>query len=126
MAFSLVANTAKGTADTVSVTTDAIDTTGADLIVINTATFITSDRGVAVTDSKGNTWTPLTQYDGSDSTTRLYYSLNPTVGTGHTFTATSTGTVAVVYPSIQVSAWSGAHDTASYDVENGATGSAKA
>src|SRR3990167_7216256 len=107
MAYALIASTAK----TGSVTTDAIDTTGANLIVIGLAGDITD----APTDSKGNTWSVLGQGDaGADGTIVLtYYSFNPTVGSGHTFTWGED------YGVIMVSAWSGAASTP-FDQENDA------
>lgn len=48
---------------------------------------------------------------------QIFYAQNPTVGTGHTFTYTSTAK----YPSITVTAWSGTATTSVFDVENGAT-----
>jgi len=61
----------------------AIDTTGAKLLVISVGYFATIGT---VSDSKGNSWTPLTERTtGSTAKHRFYYVLNPVVGTGHTF-----------------------------------------
>jgi hypothetical protein len=102
------AGSANGSSVFSTVSTAAIDTSGADLIVI--ATHYTQSDGKAVTpsDSKGNTWTasPSQQTAPTSSTgIRFWYCLNPTVGSGHTFTfpAASSG---VLHPSITVSAWS--------------------
>ena len=58
MAIALVANTFKQSVLGATVTTDAIDTTGANLLIVLVDDFQT-DASV-LTDSKGNTWTPLT------------------------------------------------------------------
>lgn len=110
----LIANV--GTAGTVNgVTTSAIDTTGANFIVINVHWYdlITTDG--TLTDSKSNTWTPLTKRlgTGQDNSIQLFYSFNPTVGTNHTFTYNGTAT----YPSIEVQAWNNLA-TSPFDVEN--------
>lgn len=70
------------------VTTDALDTTGADCLVV----VVSSLSGTpTVTDSKANTWgaPSLTRLD-VDSVARLscWVCLPTSVGTGHTFTAT--------------------------------------
>ena len=83
-------------------TSAAIDTTGATLLVIAQAGL---NAGTPTpTDSKGNTWTALTEYAGGNLSVRLYYCANPTVGTGHTFTALWGGGS---YASIAVAAFSG-------------------
>jgi hypothetical protein len=106
---------------TTNPTTASIDTTGANLIVCGTAN---SGSGAVptVTDSKSNTYTGLTATIGAASSVRirLYYVLNPTVGTGHTFTASATGTT---FLSIACQAYNGVKTTSAFDVENGAAGS---
>jgi hypothetical protein len=68
-----------------SPTTSAIDTTGARFIV---ASVSINGTGSALSDSKGNTWTALTERVPSPGYphNRLFYCINPTVGAGHTFT----------------------------------------
>lgn len=105
---------AGGTAN--GVTSGSADSTGSSDITINVAWYPGSGDPT-VSDSKGNTWTPLTaQNSSSISKNRLYYCHNPTVGSGHTFSANGTGT----YPSIQVVGFSGGA-ASPFDVENGAT-----
>lgn len=110
MAFSLIAHTVGAQGG--STTTPAIDTTGANLIVVTVGCFGAS---AGISDSKGNTWTALTSRGAANFFTRIYYCLNPTVGSGHTFTQGSG------FPTVCVTAWSGAHATSVFDVENGAT-----
>lgn len=114
MTWALISNVAAGSTTGDNVTTAAMDTTGANFLVLSLS-YLTA-QSVTISDSKGNTWTPRTAANGNLSSSRLYYVEAPTVGTGHTFTATSTGGV----PSIAVAAFSGGAASASYDVENGA------
>lgn len=118
MAFSLIADVSD-TGGGSGGTTAAIDTTGADLLVLCTS-FYGGGGGNAptVSDSKSNSWTTLTEYPGSGSSTSyiMHYCLPSSVGTGHTFTVSGSGS----YSSIHAGAWSGAHATSSFDVENGA------
>lgn len=101
-------------------TTSAIDTSGATGIYVHISEYLGAS-GFSLSDSKGNTWTPRTQYSsGSVSRTRIYYCENPTVGSGHTFTYSGSGG----YPTICVEAHSGTKTSSSYDQENGATNTA--
>lgn len=101
--------------DTTTVTSGAIDTTGANLIVVHVVSY--SAGSATLSDSKGNTWTKLTdRLAGGGIRGTLFYVFNPTVGSGHTFTGGNS------YPVVSVAAFSGA-DAAPFDVENGATGS---
>lgn len=115
MAFALVASvTAEGSST--GATSSGIDTTGANLITISVGSF---NAAVTVSDSKSNTYTKRTpRVNASSGIACLYDCLNPTVGTGHTFTVSGTG----IYAGLVASAFSGAHATASFDVENGAVG----
>jgi len=105
MAIALVSSTIGQTGPN-SATTTAINTTSANLIVV----FISSYAGGAtvdgvLSDSKGNTWIGLAGYSAPTFPirSRLYYCLNPSVGTGHTFTITGNDT----YASIGANAYSG-------------------
>lgn len=91
-------------------TTAGINTTGANLVVIVVAGSAADTWSVS--DSKSNTWTALTRYGANPAGIRLYYCYNPTVGSGHTFTATPT------YNAVAVAAYSGAA-SAPFDVETG-------
>jgi hypothetical protein len=101
--IALVSSTIKGHA-----TTDAIDTTGANLIVIGLSWY--SDAP-SVSDSKGNTWTALSTYGSSPYLVRLFYCLNPSVGGSHTFSTTAN-----IYV-LNVAAFSG---VTAFDAESGA------
>lgn len=95
-------------------TTSAINTTGANFIVVGIGNF--RDTAVTVTDSNSNTWTPLTRANGGryDVATQLFYCSSAIVGSGHTFTVTGSG----VYGNFLVAAFSGVASTP-FDVENG-------
>lgn len=97
-------------------TTGSIDTTGADLLIVVIAEF---DGGThtAPSDSKGNTWLELTTQADRGAQSTVFYAVNPTVGSGHTFTYAEAST----YPAISAMAFSGANTSSPFDVENGAT-----
>lgn len=100
-------------------TTPAINTTGAKLIVISASYF--NGVGITVSDSAGNTWTPLTATsNGGTQSTRLFYCINPTTSAAHTFTFGSTN----VTGSITVTAWSASG--VAFDKEVGGFGSGSA
>jgi hypothetical protein len=110
--ISVIANTSAGApTNTDPATTGAIDTTGADLIVV---AYVYSEFAAAptISDSKSNTWTAMTEV-GSWLNLRFAYCAGGTVGSGHTFTC-SGGT----FMSLAVIAVSGAHATPA-DQENG-------
>lgn len=66
--------------------TPAIDTTGATLLVVVTSVYA-GNGSSNLTDSKGNTWVPMGRITGQSGEPELLYCWNPTVGTGHTFSA---------------------------------------
>lgn len=96
-------------------TSPAIDTTGATLLVIVNSDF---NFGALSTpaDSKSNTWTNRTSYNGGGAKMRISYAENPTVGTSHTFSCGGNSN------GIAVIALSGTKTSAVYDVENGSGG----
>lgn len=110
---SLIASTQQGGSPN-TVTTSAIDTTGANFIVVNAGYYPGSVP--ALSDSKSNTWAPLTAQINAGIVNRLFYCFNPTVGSGHTFTLAGSTT----FPSIQVDAFDNM-GSGSFDVENGTT-----
>jgi len=114
MAFSFVFDVEAASTNNNSATTGSVDTTGATFIVIECNHDNAS--AVAPTDSKGNTWTAHTRYKSSAPGTQFYSCVNPTVGSGHTFTLSSTSN----YPSLGVIGFSTATDAA-IDQQNGAT-----
>lgn len=98
-------------------TTPGIDTTGATLLVI---TMVEGNTGNSPpTDSKGNTWIPLTRQSATFGGVIIYYAIPTagTSGTGHTFTSTS------VSGNLFVAAFSGTA-ASPLDVQTGAVSNA--
>lgn len=84
MAWSLLTHTiAGGTVN--SVTTSAIDTTGATLIVIGMARD-DSLQPTGLSDSKNNSWTHIRTIVQGATRSSLFYCIPTSVGAGHTFT----------------------------------------
>jgi hypothetical protein len=103
--MALIAHTVAASANANTVTSSAIDTTGADLIVVALALY---DSTTPITDSEGNTWTALGGIGiGFFGSLEYRYCLNPTTSDTHTFSCTPVPTGKK--PSIAVSAWSGAN-----------------
>lgn len=96
--WSLIANSSAASSDGNNVTTAGVTTTGADLIVIATSVLLS----FTPTDNKGNTYTQLITVGGINML-RLWYKQTPAVGTGHTFSLTTSGRL----PSIAALAFSG-------------------
>lgn len=119
MAYSLIAHVEASPGSTGGAT-GSIDTSGADLIVIGASWYSPggANNGAAASDSKSNTWTSLAILTSNPYAIRLWYCVNPTVGSGHTFSVTG-GTL---YPSIFAMAFSGVA-TSPLDQENTNTGS---
>lgn len=116
MAFTFIAGTGIGGGPSGPGPTPAINTSGANLIVLiryfaNTLSF--SDP----TDNKGNTYTRINT--GSNATAagqcELWYcanTLNPVVGSGHTFTENAQ------FGGLSVGTWSGAATSSALDTNN--------
>jgi hypothetical protein len=117
--FSLVAHTGGGLGANPAKTTGAVDTTGADLLVV---AYVYDYRvSPSIFDSKLNTWTGLTSKTGNNAgAVKLYYVKNPIVGSGHTVTLGATG--GAFYAAAYFAAFRGADVLAPFDVENGANG----
>lgn len=97
-------------------TSSAIDTTGANLIVVTVTWYIAGGATMSVSDSKSNTWTARTDYiSGGAVSIQTFYCYSPTVGSGHTFTFSGT---ANSYSSATIAAFSGIA-ASPYDAENG-------
>jgi hypothetical protein len=103
MAISLVAHTGRGNVMGGSITTTAIDTSGADFIALVVGDYTTGEP--TITDSKSNVWLKAGRLFnlGSPGFEQLTFDIcYPTsVGASHTFTTTGT------LPGIAVAAFSG-------------------
>ncbi len=95
MAYAFVASVGAGSADQQSVTTGSINTTGADFIVLVSSYHTVFGANNNPSDSKTNTWTGLGEHVNTDDSTLLsiqvFYCKSPSVGSGHTFSVTSSG-----------------------------------
>ncbi len=101
--FSLVSHTAAGSPNQNTVTTSAISTVGANLIVVGLVSSLSSD---SISDSQGNTWMPLNQYgvNYGQPYVQLFYAYPAVTSATHTFTTTVSGGL----PVLLVEAFSGA------------------
>jgi hypothetical protein len=105
MAVALIAH-----ASVANGTTSAIDTTGATLLVAWDGSATPS----APTDSKSNSWTGLgvsVGASGFGGFAQAFYVANPTVGSGHTFTSTSS------FSGLSIAAFSGVTTSSPFDVQ---------
>lgn len=114
MAYAFVASV-RNSPGTNGNTSSSIDTSGADLLVGSTSSY-EGGPDPSRSDSKGNTWTPLTVEEDAVNTERvqLFYAENPTVGSGHTFTVGGNG---IFHVSI-TAAFSGAATASVFDAES--------
>lgn len=103
MAVTVLATALKG-GPSGGATTPAINTTGANLLVITVSWYAPGTTPV-VSDTKSNIWVPLKQTGAGDQKCQIYYSINPVVGTNHVFFADGSGS----NPVLRVIAASGAH-----------------
>lgn len=108
MAFAYLVSVIKQGTSAGSGNSAAIDTTGANLIVISVG-----GVGGVVSDSNTNAWTALTVHGNN----KLYYCYNPVVGAGHTFASNAASS----FSCIAVAAFSGAASSP-LDQQNGNTG----
>jgi hypothetical protein len=122
----LVASVAvQDTSFAASVTSAAIDTTGANFLVAIIDAYDGWRATMTITDSKGNTWhqavftsgTPAFVYDQGH---RVYYAYNATCGAGHTFTNTVSGGSGDGCPGIVLMAFSGMPITDPHEAYSGA------
>lgn len=101
-------------------TTNAIDSTGANLLVA-TVSWFAGGAAPTLADSKGNTWTKLTEtvFGGVGQGVVIYYSVPSSVGSGHTITLAGSNT----YVSCSFAAYSGVNSVP-FDAEDSNTGNA--
>lgn len=107
----LLSHTAQAGGNTASTTTSAINTTGATLIKVACAYYngaVLSPSDLVISDNKGNTYTTVGSdvSEGGGMSLRVAYVALPTVGSGHTVTATNTLGTGMFAP-VSVEAWDG-------------------
>ena len=101
--MALLAHTSASVAGSAPISTPAIDTTGATLIVIGMVNVITDLAGL-LSDSAGNTWTLKTAIIGTASRFfQFAYCINPTTSGSHVFTLSGGN---CFYPGLAVLAFS--------------------
>ena len=103
--FAIVNSTsARYTGEATGCTTAALDTTGANLLLMAVGWYASNPNR---SDSKGNTWLPLATTNSTNCNGKLYYATAPVVGSGHTFSLNTAG--ANEYASVCILAVSGSH-----------------
>ena len=114
----LIASQSAGSADSLTVTTSAMDSTGANFCW---ASFVELTIAGAFSDSKANSWTEKTKYTSTTVATfsiRTFYVANPTVGSGHTVTVSGGGSAG--FYTVNFRCYSGVAN-APFDTQNGGT-----
>ena len=111
-------NKSAGSSDTTNVTTAAISTVGANLIVA--VTIKISGGSQTFSDNQSNSYTALTVWNGSSQPQlTIYYKQAPTTNASHTFTLSGGAT----YPALSVAAFAGVASSP-FDQQNGNNGAA--
>lgn len=87
--FELVASTVK-TGSANGSTSSAIDSTGANLLVVTASWYNAPTTEPTLTDSKSNTWTKLTTATNGQQSVAIWYCVPTSVGSSHTFTFAGT------------------------------------
>lgn len=100
MAIASVFRVAASSTNSTSVTSGAVNTTGATFILLG----VSASAAVTITDSFGNTYALV---GNASNGAYLYSCVKPIVGAGHTFTATTTSVTASGYPSISIVGFTG-------------------
>src|SRR5579864_4593369 len=113
-AIALIAHASASATCCAVAATPPLNTTGATLLVAVVTVYFGSSVQTTVSDSLGNTWTPLTNYSGGNANVTIWYAKNPVVGPSQTFSGSGKTM------SIFVSAWSGITNAAPFDLQNGA------
>jgi len=100
-------------------TSGSLNTSGSNFIVIHASWYPIGVDNPTLSDSQGNTWTPLTSHTTPGSPgilrSRLWYCYSPITNAAHTFTLSGAGGF---YASIQIAAFSGV-SASPFDLENG-------
>lgn len=99
----------------VSVTTSAMDSTGADTIIVSVQTYNTTVPLTAISDSKSNAFVQLSHNDFGIYDQRIFLCRNPTVGGSHTFSFNTGG---ASYAAVSAAAFSGVGILSANDYTN--------
>lgn|SRR5262245_49038592 len=98
-AIGLIVSTSQASVDGSNITTPAINTTGASLLIVYLIHYNATTPTMTLSDSKGNTWVPTWTAIHPTSTFITmsgFYVAGGTVGTGHSFTASGISTVSAM------------------------------
>ena len=90
--------------DQTNATTSAMDSTGADTIIVSVQTYNTTVPLTAISDSKSNSFVQLSHNNFSVYDQRIFLCRNPTVGASHTFSFSTGG---ASYAVVSAAAFSG-------------------
>jgi hypothetical protein len=116
-AFTFIASVTAGSSNNTSVTTAAMNTTGANLLVGCTSSY--NNTNPRLTDSAGNTWYSTPYHGGGAARgVELFYAVAPVTSATHTFSLSTASS----YPSLTVAAFSGAAARNLLDSETGSLG----
>lgn len=114
--IAFVSGTCAASSDSNNVTTSAINTTGANFMIIGIGHAVSTAVTTPTDSVGGNTWTALTGQDAPGNNGMVfYYAANPNTGASQTFTESPNNN----FPSICVFAFSGVTTTSPFDVQNG-------
>ncbi len=117
--MNLIDHTIKGSPDAIGVTTDPINSTGADLIILAQSRY-QAETIPTISDNKSN-GAPIElgeSFHAGNEACKFYYYPNPLVGSGHTFIANGHGVA--TYVTLAVLAIQGAKLNSPVDDETGA------
>lgn len=123
MAIRLVVSTSKGAGENGGVT-DNIDTSLCNFLAVAVSGQFSATNYAVLSDSYSNVWVSLTVCGDNFTTTQWFYSVNPTVGTGHAFTFGNITSGAGTYPGCIVAGFSGVDTTSPFDQQGTNLGNA--
>lgn len=118
MAFSYLTSVSAGSTNSNNVTSGAIDTSGAKIIVVGVSRGTLGTVG-APTDNQGNTYTLAVNTNVAARNSLLFYCINPTTNASHTFSYSDTSS----FPAIYAAAFSGEADSLDATNSNTTSGS---
>lgn len=107
-----VTSTGGTSANNNTVLSSSVNTSGANLLVCQVADYLAVGAGT-LTDSKSNTWTPLTTCSVDITRLQGWYVIGATVGSGHTFSYGATGS----FPAINCIALANVKTSSPLDTE---------
>jgi hypothetical protein len=95
------AHDSKGGGVSGGITTDGVNTTGANFFVVGVAAYQTDPDLAHFSDNKSNTWFRLPRSSSNDLQSAIFYAYNATGGAGHTITIAS----GIQFPAVELLAF---------------------